>query len=171
MTAKGVTLAVFGGCVEFDLGERFPLVTLKETRWKTAFLEMLWFLRGDMDTEYLHQHGCALWDVWARGTHYGWRAAIRRGAGLDLLDRLASSVRHSGLAPQRQRRRKPEQSGAQRNHLSPGPQLVQVVRPLLYHRHALVNERGPVVSTVVGLAPHVGELGLNHVNVDLEHLA
>lgn len=59
------TLAVFGGRIEFDLRERFPLVTVKETRWKTAFLEMLWFLRGATSTEYLHQHGCTLWDAWA----------------------------------------------------------------------------------------------------------
>lgn len=59
------TLAVFGGRIEFDLRERFPLVTVKETRWKTAFLEMLWFLRGGTNTEYLHRHGCTLWDAWA----------------------------------------------------------------------------------------------------------
>lgn len=61
------TLAVFGGRIEFDLRERFPLVTVKETRWKTAFLEMLWFLRGETNTEYLHWHGCTLWDAWADG--------------------------------------------------------------------------------------------------------
>ena len=61
------TLAVFGGHIEFDLRERFPLVTVKETRWKTAFLEMLWFLRGETNTKYLHRHGCTLWDAWADG--------------------------------------------------------------------------------------------------------
>lgn len=61
------TLAVFGGRIEFDLRERFPLVTVKETRWKTAFLEMLWFLRGETNTEYLHRHGCTLWDAWDDG--------------------------------------------------------------------------------------------------------
>lgn len=59
------TLSVFGGLLEFDLRERFPLVTVKETRWRLAFLEMLWFLRGDADTAYLRQHGCKLWDAWA----------------------------------------------------------------------------------------------------------
>jgi thymidylate synthase len=41
------------------------LVTVKETRWKTAFLEMLWFLRGEDHTDYLHEHNCKLWDAWA----------------------------------------------------------------------------------------------------------
>lgn len=85
------TIAVFGGRIEFDLRERFPLVTVKETRWKTAFLEMLWFLRGETNTEYLHRHGCTLWDAWADGRGnlgpvYGvqwreWPVAKRRNIG------------------------------------------------------------------------------------------
>lgn len=74
------SLSVFGGRLEFDLRERFPLVTIKETRWKTAFLEMLWFLRGEGNTNFLHEHGCKLWDAWAKpsgdlGPLYGvqWR--------------------------------------------------------------------------------------------------
>lgn len=59
------TLAVFGANLEFDLRERFPLVTAKETRWRTAFLEMLWFLRGGNTTKWLHDHGIKLWDAWA----------------------------------------------------------------------------------------------------------
>lgn len=57
--------SVFDAHMMFDLRERFPLVTVKETRWKTAFLEMLWFLRGERYTDYLHKHGCKLWDAWA----------------------------------------------------------------------------------------------------------
>jgi thymidylate synthase len=75
------TLAVFGGSLEFDLRERFPLVTIKETRYRVAFLEMLWFLRGEAHTDYLRQHGSKLWDAWANdrgnlGPVYGvqWRA-------------------------------------------------------------------------------------------------
>ncbi len=74
------TLAVFGGHMKFDLRERFPLVQAKETRWKVAFLEMLWFLRGEGDTRWLNEHGCKLWDAWANvdgqlGPVYGvvWR--------------------------------------------------------------------------------------------------
>lgn len=59
------TLSVFDAHLTFDLRERFPLVTVKETRYKTAFLEMLWFLRGESDTSFLHQYGCKLWDAWA----------------------------------------------------------------------------------------------------------
>lgn len=59
------TKAIFGGMIEFDLTDRFPLVTVKETRWKVAFLEMLWFLRGEDSTSWLHENGSTLWDAWA----------------------------------------------------------------------------------------------------------
>lgn len=66
MDRTGVgTRSIFGHQLEFDLRDRFPLVTAKETRWKVAFLEMLWFLRGESNTEWLHKHGCRLWDAWA----------------------------------------------------------------------------------------------------------
>ena len=61
------TLSVFGGQLRFDLRDRFPLVTVKETRWRTAFLEMLWFLRGEPHTKFLHDNDCKLWDAWADG--------------------------------------------------------------------------------------------------------
>lgn len=59
------TLSVFGGHMQFDLRERFPLVQCKETRYKVAFLEMLWFLRGEGNTKYLNDNNCKLWDAWA----------------------------------------------------------------------------------------------------------
>ena len=59
------TISVFGGHMKFDLRERFPLVQCKETRYKVAFLEMLWFLRGEGNTSYLNDNNCKLWDAWA----------------------------------------------------------------------------------------------------------
>jgi thymidylate synthase len=59
------TKSIFGGRIEFDLRERFPLVTIKETRWKVAFLEMLFFLRGDDNIHWLNSQGCHLWDALA----------------------------------------------------------------------------------------------------------
>ena len=83
------TISVFGANMTFDLRERFPLVTVKETRWKTAFLEMLWFLRGEDNTSWLHQHGCKLWDAWAdeRG-HLGpiYGVMWRQWTGYDMED-------------------------------------------------------------------------------------
>jgi thymidylate synthase len=59
------TLSVFGGHIKFDLRERFPLVTIKKTLWKHAFVEMLWFLRGEPNIKFLHEHNCKIWDEWA----------------------------------------------------------------------------------------------------------
>lgn len=59
------TIAINEYNMRFDLREAFPLVTSKETRYAAAFLEMLWFLRGEGDTKWLHQHGSKLWDAWA----------------------------------------------------------------------------------------------------------
>ena len=60
------TLAVFGGMLEFDLRVRFPLLQHKETKWQTAFKEMLWFLSGKCDnTAGLEAMGSKLWNPWA----------------------------------------------------------------------------------------------------------
>lgn len=59
------TRSVFGGMLEFDVSYRFPLLQEKETRYKVAFLEMLFFLRGEPHTKFLNDHGCKLWDAWA----------------------------------------------------------------------------------------------------------
>lgn len=95
-TGTGV-LSIFGGQLRFDLRERFPLVTVKETRWKTAFLEMLWFLRGKGDTSFLHEHGCALWDAWADrngnlGPIYGvqWRCWL--DSNLNRIDQVRNLI-------------------------------------------------------------------------------
>lgn len=59
------TISVFGGQMKFDLRERFPLVQCKETRYKVAFLEMLFFLTGETNVKWLNDRGCKLWDAWA----------------------------------------------------------------------------------------------------------
>ena len=59
------TKSIFGYQLKFDLRERFPLLTAKKTLWKSAFVEMLWFLRGEDNTNYLKQHNVPIWDAWA----------------------------------------------------------------------------------------------------------
>ena len=65
-------LSVFGGQMKFDLRERFPLVQCKETRYKVAFLEMLFFLRGEGNTKYLNDNGCKLWECLGRRKRKPW---------------------------------------------------------------------------------------------------
>jgi thymidylate synthase len=59
------TVAVFGYMMHFDLAQGFPLVTTKRTNFHAILHELLWFLRGDTNVRYLHEHGVHIWDQWA----------------------------------------------------------------------------------------------------------
>lgn len=59
------TKSIFGGQVQFNLTESFPIVTVKKTLWLSAFIEMLWFIRGEQNTRFLKEHQVPIWDDWA----------------------------------------------------------------------------------------------------------
>jgi len=48
-----------------DVNERFPLLTGKKTHWNSVLTELLWFCKGLTNVDYLHEHGCTIWDEWA----------------------------------------------------------------------------------------------------------
>ncbi|MXW00335.1 MAG: thymidylate synthase [Holophagales bacterium] len=59
------TRSVFGRQLRYDLADGFPVLTTKRLHLRSIIVELLWFLRGDTNVDYLHRHGVSIWDEWA----------------------------------------------------------------------------------------------------------
>ncbi|HEX7056427.1 MAG TPA: thymidylate synthase, partial [Bacilli bacterium] len=97
------TLSVFGRQMRFDLAKGFPLLTTKKMHVRSIFHEMLWFLRGDTNIQYLHDHNVTIWDEWADengdlGPVYGkqWRAwEAPDGRKIDQISRVIEAIKQN----------------------------------------------------------------------------
>ena len=95
------TLSVFGHQMRFDLGEHFPLVTTKKLHLKSIIHELLWFIRGETNIDYLSRNGVSIWDEWADetgslGPVYGaqWRSwPTPEGQSIDQLSEVVEQIR------------------------------------------------------------------------------
>jgi thymidylate synthase len=56
------TKSVFGYTIRHNMQKGFPLLTTKKMAWKQIVSELLWFLRGDTNIEFLHKHNNHIWD-------------------------------------------------------------------------------------------------------------
>jgi len=102
------TRSVFGHQMRFDLREGFPLVTTKKVHFKSIALELLWFLRGESNANWLRERGVTIWDAWARadgdlGPVYGvqWRSWPTPDGGH--VDQIAQVVRQLKTDPDSRR--------------------------------------------------------------------
>ena len=56
------TKSIFGYTVRHNMKDGFPLLTTKKMAWKTMVTELIWFLRGDTNIQFLVQNGCNIWN-------------------------------------------------------------------------------------------------------------
>ena len=98
------TISIFGHQMRFNLADGFPLVTTKKIHLKSIVYELLWFLKGDTNLDYLHKNQVNIWNEWADpetgdlGRVYGaqwtdWRRPD--GGSLNQLDEVVSQIRRT----------------------------------------------------------------------------
>ncbi len=102
------TVSLFGHQMRFDLAEGFPLVTTKKVHTKSIIHELLWFLRGETNVRYLHEHGVSIWDEWADergelGPIYGYQWRSWPVAGGGAVDQIAEVVQQIKSNPDSRR--------------------------------------------------------------------
>lgn len=97
------TISVFGYQMKFDLKKGFPLVTTKKLHLRSIIYELIWFINGGTNINYLNENGVSIWDEWADengnlGPVYGsqWRSwQTTDGRTIDQISNLINTIKNN----------------------------------------------------------------------------
>ena len=97
------TISVFGYQMRFDLNEGFPAITTKKLHLRSIIHELLWFLKGDTNIQYLKDNNVSIWDEWADengnlGPVYGsqWRSwPTADGRHIDQIKQVVNQLKNN----------------------------------------------------------------------------
>ena len=102
------TMSCFGYQMRFDLQKGFPLVTTKKVHMKSIIHELLWFLKGETNIQYLKENGVKIWDEWADengelGPVYGKQWRSWEGKDGKVVDQISDLIKQIKTNPDSRR--------------------------------------------------------------------
>jgi thymidylate synthase len=94
------TISTFGYQMRFDLSKGFPLLTTKKLHLKSIIFELLWFIKGETNTNYLKQNNVKIWDSWADqegnlGPIYGHQWRNWNSDGIDQIEHVIQQIKNN----------------------------------------------------------------------------